>query len=1255
MLILHATYFWSFNNSTNSQVLITQEGTYTYNLTIGTCAVFDSITVYLTPTPDPLLLSADTTTCVGTIERRGAGADVLKWYDASTGGQLLGQGNVFSYLAQTTDTIWLGGQDFSNKRYTQGLVDTFVAAQSGYFFPPNVRGLLFDAQEDILLEEVTLYLGRTPLIGTIALWDENDQAIDSQTVVLTNIGSNVVPLNFVVPKGTDYKLMLTRYSRVNILSETPFTSYPIFGELVHLNSGYPFPNNYQYFYNWQVRKLACPSPRLPSVVTVLPTPDVDFPTDTIICGDSLVLDASNSGATTYNWSTGATTPSIVADSSTRVSLIGSIGICSDEDSINIFIVEPPSIINPPNDTILCAGIATFKASGNAAYYAWYDSLNSGNPFALGDSIRINLTDSVTFWVEGIGFLPQSETEGLPYNPNSSTNVWGTPQTSLFPTRGMQFRVEAPILLNTVDVYVDTFTTAQLTLYKSGFPYYSRPIILPDSGRNVVSLDTLLEPGDYRIELSNKSAGRILFESPFSNGRLQQLNTANITFLGSTPSPLQYVYFFNWRISTPSCATNRLPVRVDVPQSPVLSLVADTATCTASSLVLDPVLINNSNYSYAWNTAATSDTLLVSNSGYYTVTVTNNGQCSSTKNTFVQFLTTPLGTNLPDQTICAPQTLNLSAPVNDGIVVWYDSSTLNTVAYLGTPYPRYIRDTSEFWLDVAPKATTRIGAQAYPNPNETGAYLNFIIANTFEVLAYSILDSVAIYVQDAPANVAWVVMDSLGNTLYSGSQTITRAREKVFLRLDALLPPSDNYQLSFTSSSTAFLVDRGMPQTPSSSANIARLTGTAFAGVDYASFFDWHFTYAYPDCHAPVDTFTVQVQLPVTLPDSIYSCDSALVDVTNTSATSYQWSTGATTGQVTLSQAGIYTVTISDGASCTLIDTVVFEQPVPVGLPTLGAVCGTTLATNYLGTAATYLWNTGDTTPSITLLGPNVYSVTVTTGGGCTLVDSVYIAQLVPAPAPQLGGNRTLCFTDTLDAGLGGQGMTYLWNTGATTQRIVVNQSGLYSVTVTHPLGCTGTDAAFITLDSLPTANFTITKSGNTVLMNNISTNIDITTTFLWNMGDGTLYGIPNPFHSYNDTGCYDVLLVVYGSCGNDSLLQTIGVGRPDSSCGDVAIARLAAADLFQVVPNPSSGRFEVWLERPLQEKGQLKIYNSQGLLVATRDLRAGRTTKTPVAARGYTDGFILFALAKWWLSTSTALADPSSLGAVVINRLFLYF
>lgn len=1197
-----ASYLWGNTGVTTSNITITQEGLYNVTASIGTCVDFDSIEVYLSPIPTITLLSTDTSTCVGEIPREAIGADFISWYTEPTSGNNIGNGSLFMYNAQVSDTIWCSGQNFANKVYTEGLIDSFVATQTGYFFPNQVRGLIFDAQEPILLKDVTMYINETSLIGTIELWDENDVVLNSQPIVLTSLGENIVPLGFTIPAGVDYKLMLTDYNTKAVLSEFPFSNFPVNGNYLNIKSGTPFPQVYQYFYKWNVQTLSCPTDRIPSVVEVLPTPNIDFPTDSVICGDTLILDASVLGLQSYLWSTGETTPDVTLDSSTTISLFGTIGICSDEDSMNVFIVEPPSLIIPPNDTTVCGGNVTFYAAGNAAYYAWYDTETGATPFALGDSVVINLQDTTRFWVEGIGFIPKSTPVGEQYNPNSNLNRWGEPQNSVYPTRGMNFNINVPVILNTVSMYVDTATTATLTIYKNSFTYYTQQITLPNVGENIVQIDTLLESGSYAIELSNKSAGKILFLSPYTN--LGQLNTPEVTFVSSYPTVLgfQYNYFFNWKISTPSCATNRLPVDVTVPPSPQIDLAADTATCTLGSLTLDPIPNNNPSYTYLWSNNSTGDTLSVSSTGYYKVTVTNDGTCSATQDIYVQFLSTPNDPVVNDFSICAPQTVSIPVPVNDGIVVWYDSSDLNTVNYLTSPYDVYINDTTDFWVDVAPKATTRIGKQVYDNPDESNVYLNFIIPNRFDVHQYAVLDSVAIYVETVPANVDVVLMDSLGNPMNTISYTVNRAKEKVFIPLGFLIPPGANYQLSFSSINSLFLVDQTPIQAVSSSANIATLTGTIFS--DYSYFFDWHFSYAYPDCHSNPDTFTVSVNIPVDIPDSVYTCDSITIDATHPNIVSYNWSNGLTTGLATFDNAGTYVLTITDGAACTIMDTMIVTQPTPVGLPLGNAACDFQLSTNYNLNNASFSWSTGDSTDIITIPSTGIYSVTVTTVGGCTLVDTTFISQIVSPPVPNLGNFVSGCFTDTLDAGFGGQGMTYLWSTGAISQQIIVNTSGVYAVTVTHPLGCIGSDFVSVTIDTAPKAAFTVTQSNRTILMTNLSTGTNQATDYFWEMGDGSTYQIPNPFHTYVDSGCYIIRLTVTDACGSDTDTLRIAVDVPDSSCtiGVNTIATTLEGINLSIVPNPNTGRFQLQLLESLKEKTNLQLYDLNGRVIHQQEL-----------------------------------------------------
>ena len=141
--------------------------------------------------------------------------------------------------------------------------------------------------------------------------------------------------------------MLTKYNISFMLLEFPYSGFPVVNDLLTIKEGIPFSTIYQYFYRWKIKAAACPSERLPSVVDVLPTPSINFPTDSIICGDTLVLDANYTGATSFLWSTGQTSSSIIIDQDTTVSLLATIGICTDQDSLNAFVVQPPDIIVPP--------------------------------------------------------------------------------------------------------------------------------------------------------------------------------------------------------------------------------------------------------------------------------------------------------------------------------------------------------------------------------------------------------------------------------------------------------------------------------------------------------------------------------------------------------------------------------------------------------------------------------------------------------------------------------------------------------------------------------------------------------------------------------------------------------------------------------------------------------------------------------------------------------------------------------------------
>ncbi len=134
-------------------------------------------------------------------------------------------------------------------------------------------------------------------------------------------------------------------------------------------------------------------------------------------------------------------------------------------------------------------------------------------------------------------------------------------------------------------------------------------------------------------------------------------------------------------------------------------------------------------------------------------------------------------------------------------------------------------------------------------------------------------------------------------------------------------------------------------------------------------------------------------------------------------------------------------------------------------------------------SATYQWNTGATTQSITVASTGTYTVSVTQAGGCTATNSTTVT-VNPNPIPNITGINVICQGQSTTFNAGAYS-SFSWSTGATTQNIIPLIAGTYTVTVTDSKGCTGTDTHTLTINSNPVpviaGNFTICSGQNTTL------------------------------------------------------------------------------------------------------------------------------------------------------------------------------
>ena len=193
--------------------------------------------------------------------------------------------------------------------------------------------------------------------------------------------------------------------------------------------------------------------------------------------------------------------------------------------------------------------------------------------------------------------------------------------------------------------------------------------------------------------------------------------------------------------------------------------------------------------------------------------------------------------------------------------------------------------------------------------------------------------------------------------------------------------------------------------------------------------------------------------------------AASVTVTGGSgATTYNWSTAATSQTVTGLAATTYTVTLSDNG-CTTVTTLTLTEPqILAGTSSnTPSACGQnngTASVNAVGGTGTinYLWSTSASSQTIAGLSPNGYTVTLTDGNGCTTSTSTTFVD-IPGPVATAGVLTYLkCNGDNNGTAgvsvVGGTGiLTYVWSNGGTSVVGSNLSATSYTVTVTDANNC----------------------------------------------------------------------------------------------------------------------------------------------------------------------------------------------------------
>ncbi len=258
--------------------------------------------------------------------------------------------------------------------------------------------------------------------------------------------------------------------------------------------------------------------------------------------------------------------------------------------------------------------------------------------------------------------------------------------------------------------------------------------------------------------------------------------------------------------------------------------------------------------------------------------------------------------------------------------------------------------------------------------------------------------------------------------------------------------------------------------------------------------------------------------------------------------------GETSNQLTVTQTGLYAVTVTNQFGCSSEKSIQinFSQGPDVTLNGDATICeDSTHVINIMTNAsnATYRWFkdgallTGEINSTLNVTEAGRYSV-VLLGGipPCEVERSVNVV-VNPKPVFNLGGNLTLCDNDpppTLNGGAGN--IAYEWslngNPLSTSQTVVANQSGTYEIKATNVFGCARTEQVLIEYQGIPTLDLQESYD----LCEGESLTIDTksnATSFVWSRNGQIIEGADNGTLIIDEGGTYQILATVGSDCVNE--------------------------------------------------------------------------------------------------------------------------
>ena len=460
------------------------------------------------------------------------------------------------------------------------------------------------------------------------------------------------------------------------------------------------------------------------------TPPITAPAS--VCASSSGHSASTPsvpGATNYIWSItngtitgGQGTNAITFDASAAgpitLGLDVTSGCATVSNSVNVSVSTPAATITPSGPTTFCTGGSVTLTANSGSAWLWSNG-------ATTQSIAVNASGTFTVDVTNVdGCTATSAPQTVTVNPLPATPTITPSGPTSFCTGGSVTLTASggaswlwstgatsqSINVTTSDSYSVTVTDA------NGCSATSAPTVVTVNPQPPAPAITPSGPTTFcdggSVTLTASGTGTWLW----SNGATTQ--SINVTSSGTFTVTLT---------DDNSCSATSAPVTVTVnpaPATPTITASGPTTFCTGDSVTLT----SSPGDAWLWSNGATTQSIVVSNAGAYSVQVTNADGCSATS------APTTVSVTSASVTITGPASSCVSAPVmldaGPGFAqyAWSTGATTQQITVspaTTTAYSVTVTDTNgctatdSHTVNVTPNPTATISAPASVCENAPG--------------------------------------------------------------------------------------------------------------------------------------------------------------------------------------------------------------------------------------------------------------------------------------------------------------------------------------------------------------------------------------------------------------------------------------------------------------------------------------------------------------------------------------------------------